>query len=72
MKVSVSLPDEAVAFLDDYAKRSGSSRSAAVTAAIRFLRERDLAGAYAKAWEEWETDQDSGLWDTTTGDGIGA
>lgn len=71
MKVSVSLPDEAVAFLDDYAKRSGSSRSAAVAAAIRLLRERDLAGAYANAWDAWEADPDSGLWDITTGDGMG-
>lgn len=71
MKVSVSLPDEVVAFLDDYARRAGSSRSAAVNAAIRFLRERDLAGAYAEAWDEWGSDADNAEWDTAAGDGLG-
>ena len=69
MKVSVSLPDEDVAFLDSYAKRRGDSRSAALHRAVRLLREHGLGGDYAAAWEEWEAGGTSD-WDVTTGDGL--
>lgn len=55
MKVSVSLPDEDVAFLDAYARSRGESRSAALHRAVRLLRERGLGPAYVAAWAEWET-----------------
>jgi len=70
VKVSISLPDDDVRFLDEYAARAGTeSRSAVVHEAIGLLRSAGLEEAYAAAWEESEAD-DSILWDGTAGDGI--
>lgn len=69
MKVSVSLPADDVAFLDDYARAHGDSRSAALHRAVRLLRERGLGADYAAAWEQWEAD-DAATWDVVTGDGL--
>lgn len=72
MKVSISLPDEDVTFLDEYARRAGAaSRSAVVHEAIGLLRSVNLEEAYAGAWSEWEIGEDARLWETTTGDGMG-
>ena len=71
MKVSVSLPDDDVAFLDTYAAREGfASRSAVVHQAVRMLRATELGAAYADAWAEWGTSADSAVWDTTAADGL--
>jgi antitoxin MazE9 len=71
MKVGVSIPDEDVAFIDDYARRSGAkSRSAVLHQAIALLRSVDLEDAYAAAWQEWEREDDSALWDVASADGI--
>ena len=70
MKVSVSLPDDDVDFLDSYAERLGfASRSAVVHKAVRLLRASELGAAYEDAWTSWEASDDSILWDTTAGDG---
>ena len=69
MKVSVSLPDDDVAFLDDYARARGDSRSAALQRAVRLLRERGLGAEYAAAWDDWDA-ADEAFWDAATGDGI--
>ena len=72
MKISVSLAEEDIAFLDDYADRSDvTSQSGAVQRAIALLRATELGPAYAEAWAEWETGGGS-LWDETSGDGIDA
>jgi len=71
MKLSISLPDEDVAVLDEYARASGlRSRSAAVQQAIRLLRHPDLEDDYAAAWEEWESSGERAAWETTTADGL--
>ncbi len=71
MKISVSLPDEDVDFLDEYAKSLGvRSRSAVIQRAVRLLRATELAPAYAEAWEEWEASGDAEVWDSAVGDGI--
>jgi Arc/MetJ-type ribon-helix-helix transcriptional regulator len=71
VKVSVSLPEADLEFLDRYAKDAGlESRSAAVQKAVRLLRSADLAAEYAAAWEEFDASGDAALWDTTVGDGI--
>ena len=71
MKLSVSLPEEDVEFLDEYAKGQGiASRSAVVQRAVRLLRATGLALAYAAAWEEWETSGDAEAWDSVVGDGL--
>jgi Arc/MetJ-type ribon-helix-helix transcriptional regulator len=71
MKLSVSLPEEDVQFLDRYAASQGmASRSAAVHKAVRLLRASELGPAYEEAWAEWEEGEDAELWDSATGDGL--
>ena len=71
MKISVSLPDEDVEFLDDYAQSQGyESRSAVVHSAVRMLRSSKLGDAYADAWLEWEESDDGALWDKAKSDGL--
>ncbi len=71
MKLSVSLPEKDVEFLDYYLKMHDlESRSAALQAALRALREVELEDAYEQAWSEWEGSEDAALWDSTVGDGI--
>ncbi len=71
MKISVSLPDEDIDFLDEYAKTLGiRSRSAIIQRAVRLLRASELGPAYAEAWEEWETSGDADAWGSVVGDGL--
>ena len=71
MKVSVSLPEEDVDFLDQYAKKEGyESRSAVVHKAVRLLRASGLAAAYEEAWREWAASGDEELWKSTSADGL--
>jgi Arc/MetJ-type ribon-helix-helix transcriptional regulator len=70
MKLSVSLPDDDVAFLDRYATARGiPSRSAAVHRAVELLRAEELGPAYADAWGAWAGDE-ADAWETTVGDGL--
>ena len=69
MKISVSLPDEDVAFLDTYAEAQDlPSRSAALHKAVRLLRASGLGSAYESAWLEWSSDDE--LWQSTSDDGL--
>jgi Arc/MetJ-type ribon-helix-helix transcriptional regulator len=71
MKVSVSLPDEDVEFLDTYAASQGiASRSAALHKAVRLLRASELGPDYEHAWAEWFGGEDEQLWDATSRDGL--
>ena len=71
MKVSVSLADDDVAFLDNYARERGlDSRSAALQRAVRLLRTGELAASYEGAWDEWASDPDSRGWEATSEDGL--
>lgn len=71
MKVSVSLPDEDVEFLDTYAQAQGlPSRSAVLHKAVRLLRGAELAPAYEDAFASWEESEDAADWDVTTGDNL--
>lgn len=55
MKLSVSLPAEDVEFLDFYITRHDlESRSAALQAALKALRDLDLQDQYESAWSEKE------------------
>jgi len=73
MKVSVSLPEEDVEFLDSYAREQGmDSRSAALHRAVGMLRTAQLASAYEDAWESWAGSGDAQAWDAVTADGLGA
>ena len=72
VKVSVSLPDEDLAYIDEYVRRTGApSRSSALHQAVTLLRMSEIEGAYASAWDEWHQSEDSDLWESTAGDGLG-
>ena len=71
MKISVSLPDEDVEFLDRQARNLGAgSRSAVVQRAIRLMRAVELGADYARAWEEWAAEGEADAWEAVVGDGI--
>lgn len=71
MKISVSLPDEDVAFLDAYARvTDATSRSAALHEAIALLRTAHLMGDYAQAFDEWLDSGEAAVWDVVVGDGV--
>ena len=73
MKLSISLREEEVGFLDSYAQSRGiGSRSGVVSAALRLLRTMELAGDYEEAWAEWDESDDVGAWDRVSGDGLNA
>jgi len=70
MKLSVSLPEEDVAFLDAYAESQGiESRSAVLHKAVRALRATELGAAYEDAWDEWAA-AEAEAWEATIADGI--
>lgn len=71
MKLSVSLPEDDVALLDDVAAELGlESRSASLQRAVRLLRESRLEVAYAAAIEEWAEQPEASRWEATAGDGL--
>ncbi len=71
MKVSISLPDDDIDFLDEYAERQGyPSRSAVVHRAVRLLRSSELGAAYEAAWDEWDRTGQSDTWGVVVGDGL--
>jgi len=72
MKLSISLSEQDVALLDDYARSAGlPSRSAVVQRAVRLLRSEGLEDDYAAAWEEWESSGERAAWEVVAGDGVG-
>jgi Arc/MetJ-type ribon-helix-helix transcriptional regulator len=72
MKVSVSLPDDDVEFLDNYAEHQGfASRSAVLHKAVRLLRASELGAAYEEAWADWSASDDGALWESVANDGLG-
>lgn len=71
MKVSLSIPDEDVRFLDNFAREHGiRSRSAAMQRGIAMLREAELGDQYEKAWDEWYASGEAEVWDAVVGDGL--
>ncbi|MCL4445762.1 MAG: ribbon-helix-helix domain-containing protein [Actinobacteria bacterium] len=71
MKVSISLPDDEVEFLDSYAQAQGlPSRSAVLHKAVRLLRAAELAPAYEDAFASWDKSEDALDWDVTARDSL--
>lgn len=69
MKLSISLPDDDVEFLDAYAENEGiASRSAVMHKAVRMLRASQLGDSYADAWKTWEKEGLADLWSTADSD----
>ncbi len=72
MKVSVSLPDADIEFLDSYAHdHATASRSAVLHKAVSLLRAAQLGIAYEDAWSSWTASGDASEWETAAGDGVG-
>jgi Arc/MetJ-type ribon-helix-helix transcriptional regulator len=72
MKVSVSLPEADIAFLDAYAHAQGiESRSAVLHRAVGLLRATELGDAYENAFTSWSAEDDAAIWEVTVGDGLG-
>jgi Arc/MetJ-type ribon-helix-helix transcriptional regulator len=70
VKLSVSLPAEDVAFVDEYVERTGEpSRSAAIQRAISLLRAAELEDEYVNAFDEWEQ-AETEIWERASGDGL--
>ncbi|MBX3088044.1 MAG: antitoxin [Cryobacterium sp.] len=71
MKISVSLPVEAVEFLDEQT-RSGvyPTRSAALSSAVAVLRQWTMRDSYAEAWDEWEASGENEVWRAVLADGL--
>jgi Arc/MetJ-type ribon-helix-helix transcriptional regulator len=73
MKVSMSLPEDDVDFLDSYAQTRGyPSRSAVLHKAVGMLRAAELTDAYDDAWTEWAASGEADLWEVAAGDGVNA
>lgn len=67
----MSLPEEDVEFLDQYARTVGAeSRSAVIQRAVQLLRASELDLAYTEAWKEWEAGGDSEIWEAVIADGV--
>lgn len=71
MKVSVSLDQRDVEYLDSLTKSGAyASRSAALAAAVQRLRYGDLVSQYMEADREWDESEDAVLWSNTDADGL--
>ena len=71
MKVSVSLPQEDVEFLDTYASdHRVASRSKVLHRAIGLLRTAELSSDYAAAFEEWADKPENLAWNAVVADGL--
>jgi len=72
VKLSVSLPETDVDFVDRYAKRAAlPSRSAALHQAIEQLRDDVLREEYREAFQEWQDSGEAAAWEAVVGDGLG-
>lgn len=70
VKLSVSLRDEDVEFIDRYADEHGvETRSGVVQRALSLLRSAELGDDYAAAWQEW-AETEAGAWEAVVGDGL--
>ncbi|CAN5230699.1 hypothetical protein BH09ACT1_BH09ACT1_06310 [soil metagenome] len=71
MKLSISLHDDDVAFVDEQTHAGVfPSRSAVVHAAIALLRDRQHVDSYAAAWDEWDAAGEESAWDVASADGV--
>lgn len=71
MKLSVSLTEGDIAFVDAYAQVHGvASRSGVLKEALALLRGQELSADYASAWDEWSADPDNAVWESTSADGL--
>jgi Arc/MetJ-type ribon-helix-helix transcriptional regulator len=71
VKLSISMSEDDVRYLDEQAERRGyGSRSAVLQQAVRLLREHDLGDAYEEAWRDWMDSGEEAAWSATAADGL--
>ena len=73
VKISVSLPEDDVEFLDGDVRSQGVGSGyppAVVRKAVGLLRASELGSAYEEAWQEWFDSDEEAVWETAVGDGI--
>jgi predicted transcriptional regulator len=70
VKLSVSLSDDDLQYLDKIAAEMKGNRSAAIHRLLRVQRELDAEAAYSQAFDEWEGSGENALWDGTARDGL--
>ena len=70
MKLSVSLPDEDVEFLDQYAERRAMIPVGRSPQGRPLAPHQELGVDYAKAWDEWSESGDAAAWEAVAGDGL--
>lgn len=71
MKLSVSIPDDDLSFIDQYASEHGvESRSGVVHRALCLLRASELGPDYAAAWAERD-ETNATEWESVVADGLG-
>ena len=69
--MSARVDEQLANFLKRYQKSHGlKSRSEALEAAIRALRDKALESEYVLAMEEWEASGEEDVWGVTAGDGL--
>jgi len=69
-KLSISLPDQDVEYVDRIAAEHNGNRSAVIHDMVRLFREIRSEEDYRRAFDEWEGSEDQKLWDSTIGDGL--
>lgn len=71
MKLSVSLSEDDLVFLDEYAAQTGiRTRSGVIQVAISELRRQTMVDQYRQAWDEWFGSGEASAWGPTAADGI--
>ncbi|MCS5718470.1 ribbon-helix-helix domain-containing protein [Herbiconiux sp. CPCC 205763] len=71
-KLSVSLSESDVEYIDELARSRSGNRSAAIHDLVRFARERAAVSDYATANDEWIDSGESRAWEAVETDGLGA
>ncbi|RDV46195.1 antitoxin [Leifsonia sp. ku-ls] len=69
-KLSISLPEQDVAYVDALAAERDGNRSAVIHDMVRLFREIRSEDDYRRAFAEWDGSEDEKLWDSTSGDGL--
>ena len=73
MKLSISLPDDDLEFIDEFAATHAvPGRSAVLQRALRLLKEAELEKQYEAAMDEWYESGENEVWDAVVGDGLEA
>lgn len=72
VKLSVSLSESDLKYIDELASARSGNRSAAIHDLVRIARERAAVRDYALANDEWIASGDSRAWEAAEVDGLGA